>query len=263
MQAEVFLDSAYAIALAVSSTCKRRNFFAVRGMSCRPRSWYNLGGLATCIRANTGSDMSNDIYSHWPSSAEPSSISSTLLVRIKEQRPKAWSRLADLYGPVVYRWCRQRGVARDDAPDLVQEVFAAVVRHVDGFRRDRPGDSFAAWLRTITQNVVRDHFRACRHRPSALGGTDAQQRFCELPDPARPQEANDSATVSDVVVPLGLELIRSEFETRTWDAFRRAVIEKQPPARIAQELGMSVAAVYQAKSRVLRRLRRDLDGLLE
>lgn len=228
-----------------------------------PRLCYNLGRQSACVPLDTGNGMSNDVYSHPFSAAEPSSISSTLLERIKERRSEAWSRLADLYGPVVYRWCRQAGVTRDDAPDLVQEAFAAVVGHIDGFRRDRPGDSFAAWLRTVVQNVVRDHFRARRRRPLAQGGTDAQERLGELPDLARPNDASDSRSVNDVVVPLGLELMRAEFEERTWEAFRRAVIEKQPPTRIALEMGMSVPAVYQAKSRVLRRLRRDLDGLLE
>jgi RNA polymerase sigma-70 factor, ECF subfamily len=195
--------------------------------------------------------------------AESHTISSTLLEQVRSHQPEAWRRLADLYGPVVYRWCRQAGVAVDDTPDLVQEVFTAVTRHIGGFRRDQPGDSFAAWLRIVTRNIVRDFFRSRRDRLIALGGTDAQQRFLELPEPPEPTEPSDPREVNALLVPRGLDLIRAEFEDRTWEAFHRAVIEKQPPTRIAMELGMSVPAVYQAKSRVLRRLRRDLDGLLE
>ena len=64
-------------------------------------------------------------------------------------------------------------------------------------------------------------------------------------------------------MPIGLDLVRAEFEDRTWEAFRRVAIERQSPARVAVELGMSIQAVYKAKSRVLRRLRQELDGLME
>jgi RNA polymerase sigma-70 factor (ECF subfamily) len=196
-------------------------------------------------------------------SSASSSISATLLERVRERQPEAWQRLVCLYGPVVYRWCRQYGVARDDAADLVQEVFAAVARHIDGFHRHRPGDSFAAWLRTVTRNAVRGYFRARRDGPVAQGGTDAHERFLQVPEPPEPVEAGDSQETSGLLLPTSLDLVRAEFESHTWEAFCRVVIQRQPSARVALELGMSIAAVYQAKSRVLRRLRQELDGLME
>jgi RNA polymerase sigma-70 factor, ECF subfamily len=194
---------------------------------------------------------------------EPSSISSTLLERVQADRPEAWSRLVKLYGPVVYRWCRQAGIARDDAPDLVQEVFRAVALNVGRFRRDRPGDSFGGWLRTVTRNTIRAYFRSRRGQPRAQGGTDAQERFLEVPEPPDACAAGAPEEVTDVIVPIGLELVRAEFEERTWEAFRRVVIQREPPAGVAADLGMSIDAVYQAKSRLLRRLRQELDGLVQ
>jgi RNA polymerase sigma-70 factor, ECF subfamily len=195
--------------------------------------------------------------------AEPSSISSTLLEQIKSREPEAWTRLAELYGPVVYGWCRHAGVPQDDAMDLVQEVFAAVVRDIDAFHRDRPGDSFSAWLSAVTRNIYLHYFRSRGNRPAAEGGTDAQERLCQVPESAEPSEASGRWQTSDAIVPIGLELVRAEFEPNTWEAFRRVAIDREPAARVAVELGMSVDAVYQAKSRVLRRLRQKLDGLLE
>lgn len=194
---------------------------------------------------------------------EASSISSTLLERVKAEQPEAWSRLVTLYGPVVYRWCRQAGLTRDDAPDVVQEVFTAVARHVASLRRDRPGDSFGAWLRTNTRNTVRGYFRSRRGQAVAQGGTDAHQQLEQEPESPDSLEANDPREVADLVVPKGVDLVRAEFEPRTWEAFRRVAVEGQPSVRVAAELGMSVEAVYQAKSRVLRRLRREFDGLLK
>ena len=190
-------------------------------------------------------------------SSPSSSISSTLLERIRSRQPEAWQRLVQLYGPLVYRWCRQSDVARDDAPDLVQEVFAAVALHIDGFHRDRPGDSFAAWLRTVTRNVIRRYFRSRRAQPLAQGGTDAQERFLQVPALPEPDAASDLKEASSLIVPIGLELVRAEFKSRTWEAFRHVVIERQSSARVAMDLEMNIEAVYQAKSRVLRRLRRE------
>jgi len=194
---------------------------------------------------------------------EPSSISSTLLERLKTDDPEAWNRLVALYGPVVYRWCRKNGVAQDDAPDLVQEVFAGVAQYIGGFRRNQAGDSFGAWLRTVTRNTIRRHFRSRRGKASAEGGTAAHERLHQLPEPLESIDAKDARQAAKLVLPVGLELVRAEFESNTWEAFQRVAVQGQPSARVALELGMSIESVYQAKSRVLRRLRQELDGLVE
>jgi RNA polymerase sigma-70 factor (ECF subfamily) len=56
-----------------------------------------------------------------------------MLERIQRMQPEAWARLVDVFGPVVYRWCRQSGVAAQDATDIVQDVFSGVVRGIEGF----------------------------------------------------------------------------------------------------------------------------------
>jgi DNA-directed RNA polymerase specialized sigma24 family protein len=60
-----------------------------------------------------------------------------------------------------------------------------------------------------------------------------------------------------------LELVRSEFEDHAWEAFQRVVVAGQSPSQIAADLGMSLRAIYKAKSRALFRLRQRLDGLTE
>src|SRR5271165_1969918 len=102
-----------------------------------------------------GSTMGQDVAS----SAGSSSISSTLLSQLQANRPEAWQRFVRLYSPMIYRWCRRSGVTADDAADVLQEVLAAVIRHVSDFRRDGPHDSFTAWLATLTRSKVSDHYR--------------------------------------------------------------------------------------------------------
>lgn len=196
-----------------------------------------------------------------PGRVEPSSISSTLLERLRARQPEAWQRFVDLYGPVVYRWCRQLGVGQADAADVVQDVFAAVAADVGRFRRDRPGDSFGAWLRTITRHRVYDHFRRRQGQPGADGGTSAYQRLLNLAETEEEPSAAPPVEKEPRFSRRVLESIRAEFEPRTWDAFWRIVVDGQSPGEVAAALGMSLPAVYQAKSRVLRRLRRELGGL--
>lgn len=195
----------------------------------------------------------------------PSSISSTLLKQVRQRRPEAWQRLVELTGPLVYRWCRASGVPREDAADVVQEVFRAIAVHVDDFRRDRPGDSFTAWLAAITRSKIGDHFRRRRGEPRARGGTTAQRQMAAIPEADLPSDepVGDDADVQTWLSQRALELVRAEFENRTWEAFWRSTVDGRPPADVAEELGMSLHAVYKARSRVLRRLRQELDGLAQ
>jgi RNA polymerase sigma-70 factor (ECF subfamily) len=197
-------------------------------------------------------------------SAEPGSTSTSLLGRVRAGEADAWEKLVDLYGPLVYGWCRQSGLQGEDAADVVQEVFAAVASRIDRFRRDRPGDTWRGWLWTITRNKVLDHFRARAKQPQAPGGTDAQVLLGQVP--AQPPELPraDEALSPDKTPDeyRALQLVRAGVEDRTWRAFWRVVIDGQPVADVADELEMSVRAVYEAKYRVRRRIRQELEDLI-
>ena len=60
-----------------------------------------------------------------------------------------------------------------------------------------------------------------------------------------------------------MALVREEFEERTWEAFWRVTVEGQTSTAVADALSMTPAAVRQAKSRVLRRLREEFGEILE
>src|SRR5207249_1709645 len=102
------------------------------------------------------------------------STSRSLLQRVQANEPAAWDRLVSLYGPLVCHWCRRMGLPAQEIADVFQEVFQAVAAHLNRFHRDRPADTFRGWLRTITKNKVRDHYRRRRHEPQAAGGTEAR-----------------------------------------------------------------------------------------
>jgi RNA polymerase sigma-70 factor (ECF subfamily) len=59
-----------------------------------------------------------------------------------------------------------------------------------------------------------------------------------------------------------LEQVRDRFEAQTWQAFWLTVIQGRTPASLTEELGMTVANIRQAKSRVLRLVKQELGELL-
>ena len=118
---------------------------------------------------------------------------------------------------------------------------------------------------TITRNKIRDHYRDAACQPRAIGGTDALIRWQDLTDEDESDEGGGDANseVTRMLAHRALEVARSEFEERTWNAFLRTAVDGARPADVAADLGMTVGAVYKAKSRVLRRLREQLAGLIE
>jgi RNA polymerase sigma-70 factor (ECF subfamily) len=115
-------------------------------------------------------------------------------------------------------------------------------------------------LWTITRNKLGDHFRRRASHPEAAGGTDAYQQLQRISDlPADPSQACGDFDPGASLLHRTLNLIRMEFEETTWQAFRRTAIEGQTAAGVASDLGMTAHAVRQAKYRVLRRLRSEMD----
>jgi len=184
--------------------------------------------------------------------------SPTLLARAQANQEGAWERLVELYAPLVYHWCHRAGLQEPDTADIFQEVFRAAWGHLGKFHRDRPGDSFRGWLRTITRNKVRDHFRRIQGEALAAGGTDAQQRLQAVAEPAWLDDDPSEADVVRQQMHRALEMIRGEFEERTWQAFWKVQMEDRSTDVVGAELGMTAAAVRKAKFRVLRRLRQEI-----
>ena len=200
------------------------------------------------------------------------SLSSSLLVRVQEMQPDAWARLVEVFSPMVYRWARQAGLSAADAADVVQDVFVAVARNIAGFERQKEKASFRSWLATITRNRVRDCFRNKQIHPDGLGGTEALRLLQGVPDRAgngsgaipNDDELEKSISLAslDQRLPLRvLELVRSECDPRTWQAFWDTTIQGDSATDVAARLKMGVASVYQAKSRILRRLRKRIAEL--
>lgn len=157
------------------------------------------------------------------------------------------------FAPIVYRWCRRSGIREADAADVVQDVFATVARGIGGFERRQERGSFRAWLATITRSRVRDFLRKNSRHQTAAGGTAALEQLQSIPD-----ELESTICLEGIESPLAkrvLECVRTEFEEVTWQAFLLTTIDSLSPSIVAERLNLSLASVYQARTRVLRKLR--------
>jgi RNA polymerase sigma-70 factor (ECF subfamily) len=179
-----------------------------------------------------------------PESASGQRTSLSLLQRARGNDQAAWRRLVALYTPLVHYWCGRQGIRRDDRDDLVQEVFQRAAAGLDRFRRDRPGDSFRAWLRGITRNLALQHFQRHGMRPRASGGSDALARLEAVADrAAAPADEDDPPTELRALYRRALELVRNEFEARNWQMFWQTTVSGRAPVDVAAELGVTPAVL--------------------
>jgi RNA polymerase sigma-70 factor (ECF subfamily) len=165
-----------------------------------------------------------------------------------------WKQLLDVYGPLLSGWLGRAGVPPADRDDLIQEVLVVVVRQVAEFEHRGPG-AFRAWLRGILANHIRKFFRTRTATPAI--DLDA------VADPHSELGRRWDREHDEYLTARALRVLERDFAPTTWQAFRRQVIDGQSPAEVAADLGLSLNAVLLAKSRVLKRLREELRGLLE
>lgn len=196
-------------------------------------------------------------------SPQDNETSLTLLDRLRADQGDAWERMLELYAPLVRYWCRKCELPTEDTADVFQETFRAVAAHIGDFDKDDQRGSFRGWLRTITANKIRDHYRRQAGKALAPGGTAAQMHLQSMPDPLADMDQDAELDVMSDALQRVLSWIEGDFEERTWTAFYRAQIEEHATDDIAADLGLTPAAVRKAKYRVLRRLREELEGIID
>jgi RNA polymerase sigma-70 factor (ECF subfamily) len=187
----------------------------------------------------------------------------SLLLRAQTGETEAWKDLTDLYRPLILGWLNRQGVPARDLEDLSQEVLLSVVKQLPGFQHSGQRGAFRTWLRTIVCRRTADYWRAIDADTQAQGGSGATVALQQLADPASELNRQWDEEHDRYVVHCLLDRVEEEFEPITLQAFRRLALDGISGAEAAQELGLSVAAVYVAKSRVLARMRQEAEGLID
>jgi RNA polymerase sigma-70 factor (ECF subfamily) len=188
----------------------------------------------------------------------------SLLERLKHAKPNAseWSRLRDIYSPMIRHWLSRLPHLHHEVDDLTQEVLVVVFRELPSFERRRDG-SFRAWLRQITVNRMYAFCKARQKQPVATGGPETDQLLAQLADPTSDLARQWDQDHDKHVFQKLLAIVEGDFEPSTWPAFTRFALEGRPAAQVAGELGVTQSVVVQAKFRILKRLREEAGELLD
>ena len=185
----------------------------------------------------------------------------SLLLQIREPtNHEAWQEFVRLYGPVVYGFARKRGLQDADAADLMQDVMRSVSTAIGRLEYDRKQGTFRGWLFTITRNKVFNFLSARKIRPLATGDTGTQRMLSSHPDGEEGLDAWETEYQRRLAA-LAMERVKVEFQENTWRAFWLTSVDGVAVADVARQIGLSAGAIYVAKSRVLARLRDEVESI--
>ena len=187
----------------------------------------------------------------------------SLLLRAQTGETDAWKDLTDLYRPLIIGWLNRQGVPARDLEDLSQDILLSVVKHLPTFEHSGRRGAFRSWLRTIVCSRTSDYWRAVDAGAQAEGGSGATAALQQIADLDSDLNRKWDEEHDRYVLGRLLDLVGEEFEPDTLRAFRRLALEGARGEEVAAELGMSVGAVYVAKSRVLQRIRQEAEGLID
>jgi len=188
----------------------------------------------------------------------------TLLNRLRHASDAdAWQRLFGLYQPLLIVWLRKYEVQSADADDLAQDILVSVSKNLVSFEHNGRSGAFRTWLRRMLVNRLRTFWRSRDRRPPTQGDSSIEDRLAEFEDDASDMSQFWNRQHDLYVLKKLLELSRPGFSPETWLAFTRVALHGERADFVAKETGMSLNAVFIAKSRVLNKLRKEAAGLVE
>jgi RNA polymerase sigma-70 factor (ECF subfamily) len=186
----------------------------------------------------------------------------SLLVRLRDgSDANAWHEFVRLYAPVIYGFARKRGLQDADAADLMQEVLRTVSTAMGRLEYDPARGTFRGWLFTVTRNKVFNFLESRSRRVQGSGDSRIQQRLEQHAGADGKVSAEWEADYQRSLAAQAMERVKGEFQLATWQAFMLTAVEGQAPAEVSKKVGLSVGAIYVAKSRVIARLRLEIEQM--
>jgi len=174
----------------------------------------------------------------------------------RPQNSQAWSQFVARYGPRIFQWCKSRGLQDADADDVTQEVLAKFAKVAGKFKYDPAKTGFRAWLRTVTKHALCDLANDFQRAPvSGDPRTGILKTAADMED----LERNLNDELQRELLQRAMGIVKQRVEPQTWKAFE-LLVEGRSGKEVAEQLELSVAAVYMAKSRVQRMLAAEVRG---
>lgn len=196
------------------------------------------------------------------------STSPTLLIELgmPDTKEAAWHTFLNRYQSLLYRWCRRWNLQHADAEEVSSRVLTSLARSLPAFRYDR-AHRFRAWLKTVVDNAVRNYLRESARRPGDRGSGDShvlnRLESLETDEAIDPlvEELNEKLERERQVASEVVKRVRQRVAPHTWEAYWATVIQGEPVQEVAARLGLTLAAIYVARSRVGKMLRAEANRL--
>jgi RNA polymerase sigma factor (sigma-70 family) len=186
----------------------------------------------------------------------------SLIMRLPNQGDQdAWGQFVAIYDPLIYRLARLKGFQDADARELVQEVLLAVSKAVHRWNPDKDQGRFRDWLFRIARNLMINFMTRRKHQSIASGDADLTALLDLQVDPASEQSGLFDVEYGRQMFLWASDQVREQVSLHTWQAFWKTTVDGQSVPMTADELGMSTGAVHIARSRVLGRLRLEVNAL--
>ncbi|MEX1232045.1 MAG: hypothetical protein WEB58_17505 [Planctomycetaceae bacterium] len=180
------------------------------------------------------------------------------LKRFRDKDRQSWKRFIDCYVPYVYDICRRNGCSGELAQHVTEETIRDVCHEVKSHRHDSAERSMQTWLETIAMHRLSESgiLGITRDHPQTAPGNGAT-RTMAMPEIQRSSPVRALGIISHGA----LKSVEAEFPPREMQTFKRAVILAESAQRVADEMGESIAWVFDVRYRILARLRHVLqDG---
>ena len=188
-----------------------------------------------------------------PSMPDTSLTRPSLLRRIRDaENHQAWEQFVEIYTPLIYGFCRQHGLQDADAADVSQEVMRAVAVAIVKFEYDPQRGRFRNWLFTVVRSKLNNFLAAQHRRPVTANSTLLQSLDHQF---APTDEHQWDRDYRQRLFDWAATKVRTEVQETTWQAFWRTAMENQRSNEVASCLGLNLASVYAARSRVTTRLK--------
>jgi len=181
----------------------------------------------------------------------------SLINKIRDPKAaEAWAEFAEIYQPLIFRICCSKGMQYADATDVTQDVLARVADAIEQFRHDEEDANFRGWLYRITRNMVVDFFR--KQKRNVLADAGHASAIQHGDDPSLEESLEFQTQYQRQVFSIVAKTIQQSVKQDTWNAFWMTEFEQRPVEDVSSELNMSPGAIYVARSRVIARLRNEV-----
>ena len=191
---------------------------------------------------------------------EAQSTRASLLLQLRDSgNAEAWKQFVEIYAPIIYGFCRNKGLQDADAADVSQEVMRTVVRAMEKFEYDRQRGKFRNWLLTVTRSKLSNFFSSRQRRDEPHGNTSIQDLMDREPTAA--EQSSWDTEYHGRLFHWASEQVKPSVQESSWQAFWRTTIDQEDAAVVARDLNLSVGALYVAKSRVLARLKEKIQSV--